>query len=136
MKKTIRIQFITFLILTSSGLFAQSGYKINFKIKGLKDTTAYLGYYFWEQARIKDTARVNSQGVCTFEGRDKLPQGVYLFVLNNTSVFQLVVGDQQQFTLETATEDYIKNMVVKGDNDNRLYFENLVFEREQHKIAE
>jgi len=33
-------------------------------------------------------------------------------------------------------DDYIKHMVVKGDDDNRLFFENIVFTSERYKEAE
>lgn len=114
---------------------AQTGYKIDFKIKGLKDTTAYLGYYTLETTYIKDTARINSQGVGSFEGKQSLPQGFYIFVLGKTKILDFVVSSQQHFSLETSTEEYIQNMKVKGDDDNRLLFENLIFISERHKEA-
>jgi thiol-disulfide isomerase/thioredoxin len=57
-------------------------------------------------------------------------------VLGKQSVFNFIVGYDQQFTLETSSEDYNKKMTVKGDDDNRLFFENLLFEQECHKEAE
>jgi hypothetical protein len=42
--------------------FAQTNYKIQFKIGGLKDTTAYLGSYYGESTVVNDTAKVNSAG--------------------------------------------------------------------------
>lgn len=125
-----------FFIFISFGLFAQSGYKIDVKIKGLKDTTAYLGFFLQENTYIKDTARINHEGACRFEGSGILPQGIYFLVLDKTRLFDFVVGHQQHFTLETSTEDYGKKMIVKGDDDNRLFFDNLLFEQERHKEAE
>lgn len=132
----MRIFLLCICFFITVGLFAQSGYKIDFKIKGLKDTTAYLGYFLLEGTHIKDTARINSQGACRFEGTQILPQGVYFLVLGKTRVFDFIVGHEQQFTLETSSEDYIKKMTVKGDDDNRLFFENLSFIQGCHKEAE
>ena len=114
---------------------AQTGYKIDFKIKGLKDTTAYLGYYTLETTYIKDTARINSQGIGTFEGKQSLAQGFYILVLGKTKILDFVVSNQQHFSFETSTDEYIQNMKVKGDDDNRLLFENLIFISERHKEA-
>ena len=122
-------------LLISICSLAQPGYKIDFKVKGLKDTTAYLAYYTLETTYIKDTARFNSQGVATFEGKQSLPHGFYIFVLGKTKILDCVVSQQQHFTLETSTDEYIQNMKVKGDDDNRLLFENLVFISERHKEA-
>lgn len=124
------------LLFIGANLSAQTGYKIDFKIKGLKDTTAYLGFFLQEKTYIKDTAKISSQGICRFEGTAPLAQGIYFLILDKTRIFDFVVGNQQQFTLETSNEDFIKNMIVKGDDDNRLFFENLLFEHKSHKEAE
>src|SRR6478609_4221656 len=127
---------ILFLLVTFSS-FSQTGYKLDFKIKGLKDTTIYLGYYYGESTYIKDTARVNNLGAFNFEGKQALSQGVYFLVLNKTRLFEgFVIGQTQRFAMETSTEDYIKNMKVTGDEDNRLFFDNMLFNMERHKEAE
>jgi thiol-disulfide isomerase/thioredoxin len=109
---------------------------MDFKVVGLKDTTAYLGFYYGEQTYLKDTARVNGTGNFTFDGNKTLPQGVYFLVVNKTRLFEFVVSDDQRFQLETDTKDYIKNMKVAGDEDNRLFFENMVFNMERHLEAD
>jgi peroxiredoxin len=114
---------------------AQTGYKIDCKINGLKDTTAYLGYYYKENTHVQDTAKVNSQGMFTFTGSKVLVQGMYFLILDKSIIFHLVVGSDQQFSLETSTTDYIKNMVVKGDDDNRLFFENMVYDAARDEEA-
>jgi peroxiredoxin len=114
--------------LTIFSATAQEGYKIDFKIKGLKDTTAYLGFFLEEKTRVKDTAKVNGKGSFTFQGTKILPQGVYFIILDKTRIFDIVVGPDQHFSMETSTEDYVKNMVVSGDNDNRLFFESMLFD--------
>lgn len=132
------MKLITFFILCllSLGGLAQTGYKIDIKIKGLKDTTAYLGYYYGETTYLKDTAKVNSQGMVTFKGKKSLPEGVYFFVLNKTKFFDFIVSQNQQFMLETVMNDFVLPMKVTGDEDNALYFENMVFISEQHKVAD
>jgi thiol-disulfide isomerase/thioredoxin len=115
---------------------AQSGYKINFKIKGWKDTTVYLAHYFGESKYIKDTARVKSDGTFFFDNKNTLPQGVYFLVVNKVLIFDFVIGKNQFFTLETDKDDYIAHMKVTGDDDNRLFFEDMVYNMERHKEAE
>src|SRR5687768_15852972 len=108
----MRIALITILLFVSAWSSAQSGYKIHFKIDGLKDTTAYLGYYYGESTFVKDTAQVNNTGDFVFEGKQALPQGVYFLVLNKIRIFELVLGTNQMFSLETNMSDYVKNMKV------------------------
>jgi thiol-disulfide isomerase/thioredoxin len=132
----MRPGLLTLFLIISLTSLAQTGYKINFKIDGLSDTTAYLGYYYGESTFVKDTARVDRVGKFTFDGKQTLPQGVYFLVLNKTRIFEFVVGQSQNFTLETSTADYVKNMKVTGDVDNKLFFDNMVFNMERHQEAE
>ncbi len=133
MKSTIL--FFSALFISVS-MLAQPGYKIDFKIKGLKDTTAYLGNYYGESTYLVDTAHVDHEGAFSFFGKKTLPQGVYLLVMNKTKIFDLVVGHDQSFNLETNTEDYVKNMKVTGDQDNKLFFDNMIHNMERGKEAD
>jgi hypothetical protein len=132
----MRTLLLSLLLSTSFSALAQNGYKIEFKVDGLKDTTAYLGYYYGESTFVKDTAKVDSKGQFIFDGKKPLDQGVYFLVLDKTRLFDFVVSADQQFALTTNTNDYFKNMVVTGDQDNQLFFENMTFNMERHKEAE
>ncbi len=132
----MRILLTIAAAVISFGSPGQNGYKIDFKIKGLKDSTAYLGYYYGESTYVRDTAHINSQGQFTFDGKQKLPQGYYFLVLNNAKLFEIVLSEQQHFSMETTTEHYIEDMKVKGDEDNRLFFENMIFNMDRHKEAD
>ncbi len=126
--------FIIGLFISISS-FSQSGYKIDFKINGLKDTTTFLGYYYGESTYVKDTARVDATGNFQFSGSSTLPQGVYFLVLDKTRIFELVIGADQQFSMETSTQDYVKNMKVVGDVDNKIFFENMLFNMARNQEA-
>lgn len=131
----MRPLFSILFIFLAFSVVAQTGYKIDCKINGLKDTTAYLGYYYKENTHVQDTAKVNSQGMFTFTGSKVLVQGMYFVILDKSIIFHLVVGSDQHFSLETATDDYIKKMVVKGDEDNRLFFENIAYDAARDEEA-
>lgn len=135
----MRLTLLCAYLLASAVCFAQPGYKLQFKVDGLRDTTALLGYYYGESTFIKDTAKVSSKGEFYFDGKDALPQGVYFLVLkakNPTRIFEFVISADQHFSLVTNTEEYVKNMQVSGDQDNQLFFENVKFNVERHKEAE
>ncbi len=127
----------------ASPALSQNGYRIEFKIKNWKDTIVYLGSYYGESTVLKDTAKVKS-GSFYFEGKKSLPEGVYYLVLDKNKLFEFVVGKKQYFSLETMAnttdylklDEYIKNMIIKGDEDNQLYFDNLHFIGERSTEAE
>ena len=132
----MKIRLILLLMICSGAAFSQSGYKISFKIKGWKDTTAYLGHFYGESTYLKDTARVSKTGEFFFDNKVALAQGVYFLVVNKSKIFDFVVGSDQFFTLETEAPDYVPNMKVMGDEDNKLFFENIAFNIERNKEAE
>jgi thiol-disulfide isomerase/thioredoxin len=135
------VAFIAFVIV--SPVFSQTSYRLDFKIKNWKDTTIYLGTYFGENTVIRDTAQVKS-GSFYFDGKKPLPGGAYYLVMGKNKLFDFVVGKNKFFTIETIAdtkdplkiEDYIKNIVIKNDEDNKLFFDHLHFLAEQHKEAE
>lgn len=123
------------LVLVWCPCLAQESYNIQLNLSGLKDTTAYLGYFINESTVIKDTARVNGKGECAFTGKKPLPQGVYMFVLKTSSQFEFLVGADQHFILSTAIEDPVMKMKVSGDDENSLFFRNIFFNIDRNKEA-
>jgi thiol-disulfide isomerase/thioredoxin len=127
--------FLIALVITALQAKSQNQYKIEFKIKGWKDTTVYLGHYYGESTLVRDTAVVKNEQF-VFDGKDKLAQGVYFLVLDKTKLFDFVVGQNTFFSMETNAADYVNEMVVKGDEDNKLFFENLKYIGERSKEVE
>ena len=132
----MKIKGLVLFLLFTVPAIAQQGYNLQFKIQGLNDTTALLGYYYGESTYKRDTAVVSKTGEFAFQGKETLPQGVYFIALNKTRVLEFVVGANQNFMLETNASDYTKNMKVAGDTDNKIFFENMLFNMERHKEAE
>lgn len=128
---------VVVLLITPLALLAQEGYKIEFNIKELKDTTVYLGYYFGESTFPRDTARSDKNGRFVFDGPKRLDRGMYFLFINKSRLFDpgFLVGHDQSFAMTTSSADYIRNMKVTGDEDNQLFFENMVFNSERHQEA-
>lgn len=137
--RKMKIKFlVSILVLVCIGsVYAQQtpAYKIDITIEGLKDTTVLLGHYYSESTYAKDTA-VSKNGKLTFDGKKALPQGVYFVILGKVRLFEMVISNNQKFSLTTTTKDYVGDMVVTGDIDNKLFFENMKFIGERSKEAE
>lgn len=126
------------IVLNALPLWSQEGYKIDFRVKELKDTTVYLGYYFGDGTFLKDTARADHAGRFSFSGTKRLDKGIYFLVLGKMKAFEpgFIVYKNQHFSMEASTSDYVRTMKVTGDEDNRLFFENMLFNADRHKEAE
>ncbi|GHB72434.1 TlpA family protein disulfide reductase [Persicitalea jodogahamensis] len=113
------------------------GYRIEANLKGLQDTTAILGHYKYngQQFIAKDTARSDANGLMVFEGKENLPGGLYLILLpGQQKLVQLVYsGKETDFSLQTDTSSIVKSMVVKGSEENQIFYE---YQQELGKIME
>jgi len=117
---------VSLFLLISSGLSAfASGYEIKLTIKGLKDTTCQLAYYYGDKQYIKDSARVDRNGNLVFKGNEDLPGGIYLAVVPGKKYFEMIVDKEQKFSLETDTLDFVNSMKVKGSKDNEVFYDYL-----------
>ena len=102
---------------------ADNGFKIVARVKGLKDTTCVLAHYFGATQYIpKDTARVDGNGNMVFEGKNRLPEGLFIVVMPKKGYLQFLITDDQQFSFETDTANVIKNMKVTGSKENELFY--------------
>jgi thiol-disulfide isomerase/thioredoxin len=123
MKKSFFTILSFLLVLLTFQTNAQSdSYSIRCKVKGLKDTVVLLAHYYgYKEQIVKDTAKVDANGVFQFVGKKKLPEGLYLVSLPKGKFFDLVIGNTD-FSIETDTTNLIKNMKVKGSKENELFY--------------
>ena len=107
------------LIFVSSQAIYSQGYDIKVTVRNIKDTVAYLGYHFGDQKFVKDTSLVMNGDQLHFKGEDPLAPGVY-FVYAPSIYFELIVNEQK-FSVETDTVDYVRSMKFHGSKENTLF---------------
>lgn len=123
----LRLLLISTFSLTTLTSLSSNGYSIKIRVNGIKDTLCYLANYYGDKQYLKDTAKVDLKGQFIFEGKETLPGGIYLVVMPNKTYFEIIINDQKVFALETDTNDYIKNMKVKGSEENQLFYDYLQY---------
>lgn len=122
-------------LVTSAGMAAEA-YSIKVKIKGLKNTECYLGNYFGDKQYIKDTVKVDENGRFEFTGKEKLPGGIYLVITKDKKYFETLITENQFFSLETDSTDFVGTMKVKGSEDNEQFYNYLQFIVKKQKQLE
>lgn len=118
-QKILFCSVFTFLVWVS--LFG-NGYNIKVNINGIQDTTIILGHYFNKSMYPDDTAYVDSKGKAAFKGKNSLVQGMYVIYLPDGKYFDLMMGETQNFTLETDTANFIKYAKISNSPDNEIFF--------------
>ena len=85
------------LFLSSFSTQAQSGYEITIDLKNCNDTLAYLTFYRFDKTLIKDTCTTIKNGRIVFNGKTKLPKGIYSLVSQQKSIlFDFFIDDDTQ----------------------------------------
>lgn len=114
-----------FLILISLSSLAQ-GYKIKVKIKGVHpNDTLLMAHRFADKMLKADSTVVDKNGVGTFKNTTALDGGIYIILIpskKNIYFEFLLDKDQQEFTLETDTSNFLKNMKVTGSELNKHFY--------------
>lgn len=111
------------------------GYIIDIHIKGLSDTSVYIGYHFADKKYVRDTIHLNSAGKVTYRGDEDLPGGVYLLVFPNMNFIEFIVGEDQDFTITTDIEDPLYSLKFGSSEANSRFLEYQKFMREKQSRA-
>ena len=101
----------------------KSGHEISLTIRGLADSTIYLGYHYGDKQYIRDTLRLDKSGSGKFSGKEKLDQGIYLIVLPGQTYFEMLMTDDQIFSLSCSFKDYFNSLSFAGSDDNTAFIE-------------
>jgi thiol-disulfide isomerase/thioredoxin len=102
-------------------------YAIKIKVNGLRDTVCYLANYYGDKQYLRDTAKVDEKGNFTFEGNSKLDGGIYLIVLPGNNYFETIITDEQNFSMETDTADFVRNMTITNSSENTVFYDYLKY---------
>lgn len=124
---------LLFLLVSLFGN-AQS-YDLQFTIKGVNDTVL-LGHFVDGKPYRTAEAVADQNGSFRFTGEGSLSPGIYFIAVKNVRLLDLVVGDDQQFSIETDTVDLPGLIKVTGDIDNQLFYENMNFNIARNKEVE
>jgi thiol-disulfide isomerase/thioredoxin len=80
---------------------------------------AYLTYHSGKNFNIEDSAAVNNKGIAIFEGKRKLPGGIYaMFVPGKTKFVDIFIDKEQEFTVKIDTTDLLSKTVISGASEN------------------
>ena len=109
-----------FFCFLSSIIYAQ-GYKIDGRIRGLKDSTCYLTYYYENQNFVQDSTVASSDGTIVFEGKKPLKGGMYNVMIGGWQSFDLLITEQK-FSFEANLKDIFNTLKFFGSRENDLFY--------------
>lgn len=115
--------FLLYLLLHAGFSFGQlkNGYEIDLTINDLPDSTVYLAYHLGDKQYIKDTIQLNGAGHAIVQGREALPQGIYMIVLPGRKYFEMLMSTGQRFSVSCSYKDYFNTLKFTGSEENSAF---------------
>jgi len=114
--------FFVAMAICSVRLSAQ-GYEIKIKIPLLKDSSLLLGHHFANSLYPDDTIKLDKKGMGVFKGKKPLPGGMYIVFLPTKKYFDIMIGDNQVFSIVADTGNFLKTVKFTGSLENQLFFD-------------
>ena len=114
------------------------GYEIKIKVPAFKDSTILFGHHFANDKLFypDDTVRLDKKGFGIFKKNKILPGGMYWIYLPNKKYFDILLSDNQVFTIEVAdTSDMMKGIKFINSNENKLFFDYRIMINDKGDIA-
>ena len=115
-------RLLTFILLVN-WVNVQAQYKIDIKIKGAEQKNVQFGYYYADKQYVLKTEKADEKGKIVFQGKEKLARGLYLVMLENQMYFDVLVSDDQEFSIECDTSNLTQSMKIKGSTENAYFYE-------------
>ncbi len=118
----ILLSLVTSLCLLKA--YPQSGYSIHLHLKPYTGGKVYLGYYYGKIKALADSTVLNGNSDGLFDGKEKLPGGVYFVVSpGRTILFEMLIDSQQHFSVSADTTSLPGSVVFTGSPDNTVFLE-------------
>lgn len=125
MKKT------TFILLSCVMLIAMTcyaapatdnGVDITVSAPQLKNREIYLGQYLMGKLYSRDTIRIDKKGNGKLKRNGKFDEGMYVMYFSDSSLFDLLIGRDQHFTVKIDTTDIPASIKIEGKGETPDFF--------------
>lgn len=113
------------LILLSIIVFANlNGHSqnlhIDIKLENVSDSSAYLAHYLDGRIFADDTTKLVN-GVGLFKKDSLLDQGIYVVYLPSQKYFDLLLGNDQKFSIHSDSKDFVNNLSISGSKESEAF---------------
>jgi thiol-disulfide isomerase/thioredoxin len=127
LRKIILFSFFSAIITWPAARAADTGYDMQIRIEGVKDSMCYLANYFGDKQYLQDSVKADADGNIRFKGDTAWPGGIYLVVMPEKRYFEIILDKDQHFELTTKYSDPVNSMQIKGSEDNDDFYAYLRF---------
>lgn len=105
--------------------------EISIQVDGMQQGIAYLIATYTDQRYRLDSTMVDASGKMLFKRDQPYPSGLVFVMLPDKSAFQMIVDQDQTFSMKTVKGNLNAAMETEGSLDNELLYKSIKFEDEQ-----
>ncbi len=121
--KKLFLLLVTGFIL-QAGIICAQGYNIKVNIPHLSNKKVILANYFEGKVYSADTAQLDANGYGAFrKPNKKLARGMYLLLFSPSNYFDLIIGDNQNFSIQSDTINVLESIRFTGSPENTAFLE-------------
>jgi len=111
-----------FLACMINTVHAQYAYQIKLSLKPYKNSRVYLGYYYGKMKAVADSVTLDANSYGVFNGKVKLPGGIYFIVSPKKEIlFEVLIDVQQTFSIVADSTGIPAHVKFIGSPDNVLF---------------
>lgn len=111
------------MLLVMPIMAANSNYAIKVKAPELKMDTLFLGHYYMGKLYVQDSLSLDKKGVGVFTADKKLPEGMYVLYLKSGKYADLLIGDDQVFSIQLDTAQMAQSLQIEGAEQSAEFAE-------------
>jgi peroxiredoxin len=100
-------------------------YKIEIDLDNYNEEYLLILHYYGKSNTVVDTAFKQKSGSYVIKGDEKLKGGIYLIVTKQKNYFEILIDEDQVFSLQTSSPQFVDNMRIKGSQLNSDFYEYL-----------
>jgi thiol-disulfide isomerase/thioredoxin len=111
------------MLLVMPIMATNSNYAIKVKSPDLKMDKLFLGHYYMGKLYVQDSLSLDENGVGVFTAEKKLPEGMYVLYLKSGNYADLLIGDDQVFSIQLDTAQMAQSLQIEGAEQSAEFAE-------------
>ena len=132
----LRSIFLLSAIFLSLATALAQPYEIRVTIDGLRDSSVYFGYRSEDKSYVVDTAVLDKKGSATLRKNKALKKGVYFLVTPDKNYFEMLITDNQKFSVSAKYSDLFGSLKFKGSPENQQFYDYQQYLRRERQRIE
>lgn len=119
------------------GCVCQAQHRICLNVKQMAGKKVILAYYKEDKVWQEDTLVLDKSGYgCFQDDRKEIARGMYLLLFSPSNFVNLVIGDDQHFSVQADTSGKLEAIHIEGDPENLAFLAFQKFMTAENKKAQ